>query len=65
MMGPNGQHFALTVGGVGRMWTALGFNLGHDWVAGTGAVDLVYTVIDDHRQGPGAKALRVLDFRAS
>ena len=65
MMGHNGQHFALTVGGVGRMWTALGFNLGHDWVAGTGAVDLVYTVIDDHRQGPGAKALRVLDFRAS
>ena len=65
MMGTNGQHFALTVGGVGRMWTALGFNLGHDWVAGTGTVDLVYTVIDDRRQGPGAKALRVLDFRAS
>ncbi len=64
-MGADGQHFALTVGGMEGMWTALGFNLGHDWTAGTNTVDLVYTVIDDHRQGPGAKALRVLDFRPS
>ena len=62
-MGANGQHFALTVGAADRMWTALGFNLGHDWPVGADTVDLVYTVIDDRRQGPGAKALRVLDFR--
>ena len=62
-MGAAQQHFALTVGAPGAGWTALGFDLAHNWVDGADAIELVYTIIDDRRQGPGGKALRILDFR--
>ena len=63
-MGAADQHFALNVAGGDKMWTALGFNLAESWDTGADKVDLVYSIIDDRRQGPGAKALRILDFRA-
>ncbi len=64
-MGASSQHFALNVAGGDRTWTALGFNLAESWDKRAKKVDLVYSIIDDRRQGPGAKALRILDFRSA
>ncbi|MCH7606847.1 MAG: single-stranded-DNA-specific exonuclease RecJ, partial [Chloroflexi bacterium] len=64
-MGKSRQHFALKVRDGQQDWTALAFNLGERWEAGTPYVDLVYTVTHDHWRGPGALALRVLDFRSA
>lgn len=62
-MGSSRQHFALKVRDGPQQWTALAFNLGERWDAETARVDLVFTVTNDHWRGPGAMALRVLDFR--
>jgi len=69
-MGNSGQHVALNVRQGDSEWNALAFNLGERWqgehrTGETTNLDLVYTLTADHWRGPGALALRVLDFRAA
>ena len=67
-MGNVGQHLKLRVSDGGSEWNALAFNQGEDasgWISEGDQVDLVYTVISDRFQGPGALALRVVDFHLS
>ena len=63
LMGKTGQHLRLKVREGDSVWTALAFGQAERWVPGTTSVDLAYSLTNDHRNGPHALNLRVLDFQ--
>ena len=62
-MGADGKHFRLTLKAGGATWDAVAFR--QSWLAGTTAVDIVYSLDVDHWNGKPRLRLTVQDYAPS
>ena len=65
LMGNQGHHLRLKLREGKVLWDATAFRQGDQWVPGTPAVDVVYTIGAKWRGGTETLALKVLEFRPS